>query len=100
MGRSSKPPAGRRWILYLLAGCGLFLWFQRSGIPTVVELRNAWRQENLREEKIQAIRDENEHIEESIKELGPEGREVEKLARQELGLAKPGQTVIKIPNKK
>jgi cell division protein FtsB len=100
MGRRSKTAAGRRWILYLLAGCGLFLWFQRSGIPTVVELRNAWRQEQAREQRIQAVRDENEHIEESIEELGPDGREVEKLARQELGLAKPGQTVIKIPDKK
>ena len=100
MGRQPKAAAGRRWILYLLAGCGLFLWFQRSGIPTVVELRNAWRQEHAREQRIQAIRGENDRIEDSIKELGPDGREVEKLARQELGLAKPGQTVIKIPDKK
>jgi cell division protein FtsB len=100
MGRQPKAAAGRRWILYLLAGCGLFLWFQRSGIPTVMELRDAWRQESLREQKIQAIREENGHIEDSIHELGPDGREVEKLARQELGLAKPGQTVIKIPDKK
>jgi cell division protein FtsB len=99
MGRRSKAAANRRWILYLVVGCGLFLWFQRSGIPTVVELRNAWRQERLREQKIQAIREENDRIEGSIKELGPDGREVEKLARQELGLAKPGQTVIKIPDK-
>lgn len=99
MGRKPKAPAGRRWILYLLAACGLFLWFQRSGIPTVVELRSAWRQERLREQRIQAIREENDHIEGNIKELGPDGREVEKLARQELGLAKPGQTVIKIPDK-
>jgi cell division protein FtsB len=61
---------------------------------------DAWRQESLREQKIQAIREENGHIEDSIHELGPDGREVEKLARQELGLAKPGQTVIKIPDKK
>jgi cell division protein FtsB len=100
MGRQQKAAAGRRWILYLLAGCGLFLWFQRSGIPTVMELRDAWRQETLREHKIQAIREENDQIEDSIQELGPDGREVEKLARQELGLAKPGQTVIKIPDKK
>jgi cell division protein FtsB len=100
MGRQPKAAAGRRWILYLLAGCGLFLWFQRSGIPTVMELRDAWRQETLREHKIQAIREENDQIEDSIQELGPDGREVEKLARQELGLAKPGQTVIKIPDKK
>jgi cell division protein FtsB len=99
MGRQRKAAAGRRWILYLVVGCGLFLWFQRSGIPTVVELRNAWRQERLRKQKIQAIREENERIEGSINELGPDGREVEKLARQELGLAKPGQTVIKIPDK-
>jgi cell division protein FtsB len=99
MGRKIEALSGRGWILYLLAGCGLFLWFQRSGIPTVVELRDAWSQERAREQRIQAIREENDHIEESIKELAPEGREVEKLARQELGLARPGQTVIKIPDK-
>ena len=99
MGRKIQALSGRGWILYLLVGCGLFLWFQRSGIPTVVELRNAWRQERVREQKIQSIREENDRIEESIKDLAPEGREVEKLARQELGLAKPGQTVIKLPDK-
>jgi cell division protein FtsB len=100
MGAPPKKSAARRWILCLLAGCALLLWLQRSGIPTAMELRSAWRQERLREQKIQAIRGENDRIEVSIKELGPDGREVEKLARQELGLAKPGQTVIKIPDKK
>lgn len=99
MGRKIEAFSGRGWILYLLLGCGLFLWFQRSGIPTVVELKNAWNQERVREQKIQALQEENDRIEQSIKELAPEGREVEKLARQELGLAKPGQTVIKIPDK-
>jgi cell division protein FtsB len=99
MGRKIEALSGRGWILYLLAGCGLFLWFQRSGIPTVVELRSAWSQERLSEQKVQAIQQENDRIEKSIRELAPEGRGVEELARQELGLAKPGQTVIKIPDK-
>jgi cell division protein FtsB len=92
--------SGRRWVLYVLGGCAVLLWFHRSGIPTVLDLRDTWRQEKLREEKIQAIRQENSAIEKDIEELGPDGLEVERLARQELGLAKPGQTVIKIPDKK
>ena len=99
MGPKLRTPPGRRWILYAVGGLVVGLWFQQSGLETVVELRNAWRQERSREQKIQAIRDENDHIEASIRELGPNGAGVEKLARQELGLAKPGQTVIKIPDK-
>lgn len=99
MGLERKHVSPRRWIVYLLAACGLFLWAQSSGIPTFVELKDAWVQERSREQKIQAIRDENNRIEESIKELSPNGREIEKLARQDLGLAKPDQTVIKIPDK-
>ena len=99
MGSKHGAFAGRRWVFYLAAGCGLIFWLQQSGIPTVVDLRNAWGQERLREQKIQAIREENARLEHSIKELGPDGREVERLARQELNLANEGQTVIKIPEK-
>ena len=99
MGRKHRAFGQRRWILYLVAGFALFFWFQRSGVPTLVELRDTWRQERLREQKIQAIRGENARIEHSIQELRPDGREVERLARQELNLAKEGQTVIKIPEK-
>ena len=40
---------------------------------------------------------ENVQLEEEVKELKSDPRKIEKIARDELGLAKPGEVIIKIP---
>ena len=40
---------------------------------------------------------ENLRLEEEVKELKSDPRKIEKIARDELGLAKPGEVIIKIP---
>ena len=64
------------------------------------ELSRSWDQENALEEKIETLRRENTAIEGLIEDLGPDGREVERIAREELRWASGGQTVIDIPEKK
>ena len=40
---------------------------------------------------------ENLQLEREVKELKTDPRKIEKIARDELGLAKPGEVIIKIP---
>ena len=90
----------RRGFRYVLMLLGALLLYQVSGLQVLGNLRNIWRQEAEMQRQIEALREENARIENEIRDLSPEGNEVERIARQDLGWARPGETVIKIPEKK
>jgi cell division protein FtsL len=46
---------------------------------------------------IKRLNKENVQLQEEVKELKSDPRKIEKIARDELGLAKPGEVIIKIP---
>ena len=46
-----------------------------------MEVSQSWEQERALEEKIEALRQENAAIEGLIEDLGPDGREVERIPR-------------------
>ncbi len=92
--------AGRRRLLYagLLVGAAAF--FRFAGYDGLMELRQSWRQESDLQHELQQLQEENAGIENGIKDLAPDGAAIERIARQDLGWAKPGEIVIKIPEKK
>ncbi len=59
------------------------------------------RRTQLEIEKVNAgfdqLNKENLQLEQEIKELKTDPHKIEKIARDELGLAKPGEVIIKIP---
>jgi cell division protein FtsB len=46
---------------------------------------------------LEQLNKENLQLEEEVKELKTDPHKIEKIARDELGLAKPGEVIIKIP---
>ena len=46
---------------------------------------------------MERLNKENVQLEEEVKELKSDPRKIEKIARDEVGLAKPGEVIIKIP---
>lgn len=46
---------------------------------------------------IERLNRENVQLQEEVKELRSDPRKIEKIARDELGLARPGEVIIKIP---
>ena len=46
---------------------------------------------------IEQLNKENLRLEDEVKDLKSDPRKIEKIARDELGLAKPGEVIIKIP---
>ena len=47
--------------------------------------------------EIQALGEENAALEQAVKDLKTDPRAIEKIAREELILARPGEIIIKIP---
>jgi cell division protein FtsL len=46
---------------------------------------------------IQQLNKENAQLHQEVRDLKTDPRKIEKIARDELGLAKPGEVIIKIP---
>ena len=90
---------GRR-LLYAAILVAVVAFFRIAGYDGLIDLRQSWQQERELESEVQQLRDENGRIEDGIEELSPDGPAIERIARQELGWAKHGEIVIKIPEKK
>lgn len=79
---------------------GFLIWVQQSGLRTVLDLRAAWRAEADLERQVAALKADNARLESEIEELEQNGRRVEEIARGKLGLAREGEIVIRIPEKR
>ena len=90
----------RRRLLYVALFVGAVAFFRFAGYDGLMQLRQSWRQETELEGGLQRLQQENAQIEAGIKDLSADGPAIERIARQELGWAKPGEIVIKIPEKK
>ena len=90
----------RRRLLYVGLLLAAAAFFRFAGYDGLMELRESWRTERQLESELQQLREENLRIEGGIEELAPDGAAIERIARQDLGWAKPGEIVIKIPGKK
>lgn len=85
----------------LLVGLALLggVWFQQTGYQTLRDLRDSIQQEQELKAEVARLKAENQALDAEIQSLqNDEGWE--KLARERLGLAKPGEYVVKIPGKK
>lgn len=81
----------------LLLGVTGFFWL--TGHDALGELTDSWEKEKQMEQAIRRLELENQQLEATIKELAPDGQAVERIAREDLGWAKPGEIVVKIPEK-
>lgn len=90
----------RRLVLWGLGGFAVFAWLQISGFQTVLDLRQAWSQEAELEKEVSDLRGRVAELEASVESLESEDSEAVLLeARRTLGVALPGEIIIKLPNK-
>jgi cell division protein FtsB len=100
-----KPDAGERaaeWLRHYggtLLGLLLLALVVHDIFGTHGYLAMRRTQQEIRKVKtdIQQLNKENVQLEEEVKELRSDPHKIEKIARDELGLAKPGEVIIKIP---
>ena len=96
-----KPSPWRRFLIIVI-GLGLFALvvhtvFGERGYLGLRSQRGEY--ERLRQE-VQKLEEENQQLKEEIKALKSDPNAIERVAREELKMVKPGETVITLPEKK
>ncbi len=94
--RVGKWSRGSLVIVVLAIAAGV--WFQQVGLQTFLDLRASIDQERALQAEVDRLEAENAALDAEIQSLQTQGWE--KLARERLGMAKPGEYVVKIPGKK
>ncbi len=67
------------------------------GTHGYLAMRRTQQEINKVKADIEQLNKENVQLEEEVKELKSDPHKIEKIARDELGLARPGEVIIKIP---
>ena len=79
----------------IAVGVGL----HRLSFGTWVELRQAWQDEAGLKREIEQIKLDNAVYEEEIEDYEHNGPALMRRAREVLGVARPGEVIVKIPEK-
>lgn len=75
-------------LVILLAAAALFLLF---GTPTFWELIKRRQERSFLQNQLEQLKAENVHLQKQIKTLQKDPLAIERIARQELGMLKPGE---------
>lgn len=65
----------------------------------LLAMRRAQKEVEQLQQEIQQLNEENTRLAEQVKALKTDPRIIERIARDELGLAKPGEMIFKLPPK-
>ena len=83
----------------LIAGLALLLLQDLFGTHGVLAMRHAQKEAAKIQQEIQRINDENRQLQGDVKQLKSDPQTIERIAREEMGLARPGEYIFKIPPK-
>jgi cell division protein FtsB len=96
--REKLLPFARRYsrelILLLFA---LLVVHDIFGHHGLIAMRQSQKQAKQIRQEIQRLDDENRELQEKVKALKTDPRAIERIARDDLGLAKPGELIFKLP---
>ena len=84
---------------FLAVGLTLLVLQDVFGMHGVLAMRRSQREEQEVRRQIDQINEENRQLEERVKALKSDPQAIEKIAREEMGLARPGEYIFKIPEK-
>lgn len=85
--------------VFLLGGLVLLLIQDVFGSHGVLAMRRAQREALKVKQEIEQINKENQHLQENVRSLKSDPQAIERIAREEMGLARPGEYIFKIPPK-
>jgi cell division protein FtsB len=89
----------RNMSILLVAALVLLLVQDVFGTHGVLAMRRAQREAAKVKQEIQQIDTENRRLEDNVKSLKSDPQAIERIAREEMGLARPGEFIFKIPSK-
>ncbi|HXX44936.1 MAG TPA: septum formation initiator family protein [Candidatus Acidoferrales bacterium] len=90
----------RRNMSFFLAG-GLVLLLIQDVLGThgVLAMRRAQKEAARVQQEIDRVNNENRQLQDHVKALKSDPQAIERIAREEIGLARPGEIIFKIPPK-
>lgn len=85
------------WLL--AAALALLLLQDIFGTHGLIAMRRSQREANQVQKEISQINEENRRLEERVRALKSDPEAIERIAREEMGLARPGEYIFKLPPK-
>lgn len=85
----------RNMTWFLLAGLALLLLQDILGTHGVLAMRHSQRQAADLQKEINRLNEENQQMQERVKALKTDPAAIERIAREEMGLARPGEYIFK-----
>ena len=84
---------------FLGAALGILLLQDVFGAHGLIAMRRSMREAAQVQREIDLMNEENRSMEEAVKSLKTDPSSVERIAREEMGLARPGEFIFKIEPK-
>ena len=84
---------------FLWTGLALLVVQDIFGTHGVLAMRRSQREAAEIRKEIQKLNDENRQLQDRVKDLKSDPEAIEEIARQEMGLARPGELIFKLPAK-
>jgi cell division protein FtsB len=97
--RWKDPKFARSAILVLLLVCVALVVHEIFGANGYLALRRQKQQHQALQQQIQQLKQENDKLQQQIKALKTDPQAIEKLAREQMHLAKPGEIIYTLPAK-
>jgi cell division protein FtsB len=89
----------RNFIWFVTAALLLLLLQDVFGNHGVLAMRRSQKEAGRVQQEIERINDENRQLQDRVKALKTDPSAVERIAREEMGLARPGEYIFKVPSK-
>ncbi len=83
--------------LFLAAALVLLLLQDVFGTHGVLAMRRAQKEAARVQQEIDRVNTENRELQDKVKALKSDPQAIERIAREEMGLARPGEYIFKIP---
>jgi cell division protein FtsB len=84
---------------FFAAGLGLLLLQDVFGTHGLIAMRRSQQEARAVQHEIDQINEENRQLEERVKALKTDPEAIERIAREEMGLARPGEYIFKLQPK-
>jgi cell division protein FtsB len=89
----------RNWTPLLVAALALLLLQDIFGTHGLIAMRKSQKEAREVQQEITRLDQENQKLEENVRALKSDPAAIERIAREEMGLARPGEYIFKLPPK-
>jgi cell division protein FtsB len=84
---------------FLIAGLALLLLQDVFGTHGVLAMHRSLQEAAAAQKEIDRLSDENRQLQDHVQQLKTDPATIERIAREDMGLARPGEYIFKIPPK-